>query len=186
MGLEELQSCRCLHLGGNHAQEIVLDTDYIHSPDFPFRSYELEGSCKFLVDLPLPMETDTDRYAVEDEGRLCKHRGFGNGFEIKLIVENTVVGNPSILERDPLPACAVRNYLEIYVLSRHDADFQLFLVTRKAPYYLFLFFIGDADFIHHSFQKARTELVEILFTRGNEYTTHVSTTGAHGKMVRPL
>ena len=53
------------------------------------------------------METDADRYAVEDEGRLCEHGGFGHRLEVQLIVKDAVVGNPSILVGDPLPACAI-------------------------------------------------------------------------------
>lgn len=91
--LEELQSGRSLHLGGDHTQKIVLDPDDVHGRDLVPVHDELESPRELLRHLPFPMEIHTDSHSVKDERRFGEHSGLSLSLEDQLIVKDSVIGN---------------------------------------------------------------------------------------------
>ena len=132
------------------------------------------------------METDADGHAVQYECRLGEHRGHGLRIEKQLIVQCSVIGNPTVFIHDFLPAGSIGNYLESDFIAGHYADLDSLLAACQLPDYIAFNFLTYRYFREHFLQKSGIQFFIIVLMRRHEQSRHVGTAGAHRQMIRTV
>ena len=186
MGLQELRRGGGLHLGGDDAEEVVLDADDIDSHHLPFVHDELEGAGELLVLLPLPMEVHADGHPVQDERRLGEESGDGGRLEDEFIVEGAVIVDFTFPVGDLLRAGAVGDDLEGDFRTGKDAHLDLGLGADKAPEEALLLLFGEGYLPEDFRQDFRGKALIVGDFRNHEKAGHVGGAGTQGEVVLPF
>ena len=186
MGFQEFYRCVGMHLGRNHAQQVVFQPYTVYRPYLIALYNKTKSSGKAPGNLFLPVESYSDGHVVEDEGGFAEQGGPGHSLEGKLIIEHAVIINATVHPAHPLLPCSIGNNLKNYLFGGHDANVNLGLGAREPPYHKRIVFGTYGDLLHHFPELFLRDAVEIFFARGNEKTSHVSRTGAHGKVLFPF
>ena len=183
MSLEEFQRSGSLHLGRDHAYQIILYSDTVHRSDPAVFDDEFQRAGKGLVLLPFPMEPDPDGHPIEDERGLREKRRAGDGVENEFIVEHSAIVYLPFPVADLLGAGSVGDDFEADLRAGHDADLDFALAAFKAPDYVALDLRPYGRFVEQTGQQPGVQLCKVLRVRDYQISGNIGAARSHGKMV---
>ena len=183
VGLEEFEAGAGAHLGGDDAEEVVLEADDVDGRHGAVLDDEFQRPGEGLFLFPFPVEILADLDAVELERRLGEEGRDGLGLEIELVVERAAVVDLALAVADLLRSGAVGDDLEGDLGTGQDADLDFRLLPDEAPEDELFGLFGNGDFVDHFAQDLRGQTVEVGGIGQDEVAGHVGAAGADGEMV---
>ena len=175
-----------MHLGGYHAQQVVLQAQAVDRTYLVPLDYEAQPACETAGYLLLPMESYADGNVVEYEAGLAEEGGARDRVEGQFVVEGAVVVYLSVHPAHALGTGSVGYYLEGDFLGGHYADIYLRLLAGKPPYHQGIIFRTHRDFVYHTEKLLVAQFQEILLAGGDEESGHIRRTRTHGQVLIPF
>ena len=184
--LKQFQRCARLHLGRNHAEQIIFQTYAVDCRNLVSFNDKAQSSRIFQRPLPLPMEAYAYSHVMQNETRLRKQGGTGHGIKIEFIIERSVVIDASVAPAHLLAAGTVRNYFKFYFLRRDNSYIDFRSPPSQTIDYQLFFLFAYGHLRKHFLQLGCACLFKIALERCNKNPGHIRGSRTYRKVVLPF